>query len=178
MCLNTWSFKPVNVDKISCTNCVLRWTWEGQHISSTNPEMFENCIDVTINPDSSSNSGDSAKYGKKQQKASPKNSPDSGSNSAASSEVSDSAKRREILPEPDSNLTGSTSTQRKESKKSPARSECACDLSIDADIYSQCTADGNYCTCFRGPYSALGNVKMNCAPGTKCSQSGSQIHCQ
>jgi hypothetical protein len=171
MCLNTWSFKPVNVDKIFCTNCVLRWTWEAQHISSTNPEKYENCIDVTINTNS-------AKPGKKQLKESPKNSPDSGSNSAASSEVSDAAKRGEILPEPDSNLSGSTSTQRKESKKSPASSECACDLSIDADIYSQCTADGNYCTCFRGPYSALGNVKMNCAPGTKCSQSGSQIHCQ
>jgi hypothetical protein len=177
MCLNTWSFKPVNVDKISCTNCVLRWTWEGQHISYS-PEMFENCIDVTINPDSSSNSGDSVESGKKQQQASPKNSPDSGSNSAASSEVSDSAKPGKILPEPDSNLTGSTSTQRKESKKSLASSECACDLSIDADIYSQCTADGNYCTCFRGPWSALGNVKMNCAPGTTCSQSDSQIHCQ
>ena len=61
MCLNTWSFKPVNVDKISCTNCVLRWTWEGHHISPTNPEKFENCIDVTIknSPDTSSNYSES-----------------------------------------------------------------------------------------------------------------------
>jgi hypothetical protein len=176
MCLNTWSFKPVNVDKISCINCVLRWTWDAQHISSTNPEKYENCIDVTI-----------------------MNSPENSSNSADSSDVSDSAKPGKILPESDSNLNGSTSTQQKALETTPASSEpthddansavrssgseaqandCACDLSVDSHIYSQCTADGNYCTCFRGPWSALGNVKMNCAPGTTCRQSDSQIHCQ
>jgi hypothetical protein len=63
MCLNTWSFRPVNVDKISCTNCVLRWTWEAQHKDPS--EHYENCIDVTISnpPDSGSYSAHSGYSG-------------------------------------------------------------------------------------------------------------------
>ena len=38
MCLTTWTFKPTNVDKIKCIECILRWKWDAQHISETNPE--------------------------------------------------------------------------------------------------------------------------------------------
>jgi len=187
MCLNTWSFKPVNVDKISCTNCVLRWTWEGHHISPTNPEKFENCIDVTIknSPDTSSNSAvsESAKPGKIL--------PDS----AATAPTQKESETTPATPEPPTNddisevpSSGSESSepviQYNENSAEPSSvseskgNDCACNLSVDSAIYSQCTADGNYCTCFSGPWSALGKVKMNCAPGTTCRQSESQIHCQ
>jgi hypothetical protein len=184
MCLNTWTFKPVNVDKISCTNCVLRWTWEGHHISATNPEKFENCIDVTINKSSGSGNG----------LVDPLHS----SESAESTDVllvsettldvtfssgytqtitSPSPEKTFDTPEPRFDDDSSVSQVKPTGSKSQGNS-CSCDLSVDANIYSQCTADGNYCTCFSGLWSALGKVKMNCAPGTTCSQSGSQILCQ
>ncbi|KAI9094681.1 hypothetical protein DFS34DRAFT_628687 [Phlyctochytrium arcticum] len=49
MCLSTWTFKVENADKIKCNRCVLRWYWEGWHMGGPgNPEVYENCIDVTI----------------------------------------------------------------------------------------------------------------------------------
>ncbi|KAI8913018.1 hypothetical protein DFJ77DRAFT_431640 [Powellomyces hirtus] len=48
MCLHYWTFETKNVNKITCTDCILRWTWDGTHISKSNPERYENCIDVTI----------------------------------------------------------------------------------------------------------------------------------
>lgn len=49
MCLHTWTFATSNLDQVKCTdNCVLRWTWSATHLSVTDPEMFENCIDVSI----------------------------------------------------------------------------------------------------------------------------------
>jgi len=46
MCLNEWTFIVKNADKITCTDCVLRWTWVGRHISP--PDFYENCADVQI----------------------------------------------------------------------------------------------------------------------------------
>jgi hypothetical protein len=47
MCIHTWTFKLVNVNKINCKNCIIRWVWEGRHIPSA-IEYFENCADVII----------------------------------------------------------------------------------------------------------------------------------
>ena len=191
MCLNTWTFKPVNVDKISCTNCVLRWTWEGHHISATNPEKFENCIDVTINKSSGSGNGLVDPLHSSESKgilpAFSQNSglaPQRGRTKPVSTKAVEtqtikvSSKEKTFdTPEPIFSDASSGSQMKPTGSKSQGNS-CSCDLSVDANIYSQCTADGNYCTCFSGLWSALGKVKMNCAPGTTCSQSGSQILCQ
>ncbi|KAI9093006.1 hypothetical protein DFS34DRAFT_631267 [Phlyctochytrium arcticum] len=48
MCLHYWTFNVQNADKIKCTDCILRWTWDGTHISRTNPEHYENCIDIKL----------------------------------------------------------------------------------------------------------------------------------
>lgn len=49
LCLHEWTFPVQNADKLTCTNdCVLRWMWSAEHISATNPERYENCIDVTV----------------------------------------------------------------------------------------------------------------------------------
>ena len=191
MCLNTWTFKPVNVDKISCTNCVLRWTWEGHHISATNPEKFENCIDVTINKSSGSGNGlmDSLRPSESKGILPAVNqnlglAPKSGRTKTVSIEAAEtqtikvsSPEKTYDPPEPTFSDDSSGSKVKPTGLKSQGNS-CSCDLSVDAYIYSQCTADGNYCSCFSGPWSALGKVRMNCAPGTTCIQSGSQIFCQ
>ncbi|KAJ1342839.1 hypothetical protein BSLG_002658 [Batrachochytrium salamandrivorans] len=48
MCMSEWTFTVANADKIKCTTCIMRWTWSGQHISITDPEEYENCIDVRL----------------------------------------------------------------------------------------------------------------------------------
>lgn len=70
MCLNTWTFKPQNVDQIKCKDCILRWTWHATHISTSNPEKYENCADVTVSIGGSSGSGDSGGDDKEQEKPS------------------------------------------------------------------------------------------------------------
>ncbi|OAJ36092.1 hypothetical protein BDV3_000746 [Batrachochytrium dendrobatidis] len=48
MCMSEWTFDVKNVDKIKCTTCIMRWLWSGQHLSVTDPEEYENCIDVRL----------------------------------------------------------------------------------------------------------------------------------
>ncbi|KAJ3258054.1 hypothetical protein HK103_004047 [Boothiomyces macroporosus] len=47
MCLSEWTFTVQNADQIKCKNCILRWNWEGRHIS-TPGEFYQNCADVDI----------------------------------------------------------------------------------------------------------------------------------
>ncbi|KAJ3052617.1 hypothetical protein HK097_005983 [Rhizophlyctis rosea] len=65
MCLNTWTFKPQNVDQIKCKDCILRWIWHATHISTSNPEVYENCADVTVSTNGSGNSGNNGNNGDK-----------------------------------------------------------------------------------------------------------------
>ncbi|KAJ3060537.1 hypothetical protein HK102_009457, partial [Quaeritorhiza haematococci] len=53
MCLFDWTFTVRNADQIRCTNCVMRWVWEGHHISPDAPEFYENCADVIVSTDGS-----------------------------------------------------------------------------------------------------------------------------
>jgi hypothetical protein len=48
MCLLTYTFTLTNLAAVTCTDCVLRWTWKATHISIYSPELFETCMDVTI----------------------------------------------------------------------------------------------------------------------------------
>ncbi|KAJ3075523.1 hypothetical protein HK102_005590, partial [Quaeritorhiza haematococci] len=48
MCLAYWTFTVQNADRITCTDCVMRWTWDATHISVAAPEKYENCMDVRI----------------------------------------------------------------------------------------------------------------------------------
>ncbi|KAJ3034146.1 hypothetical protein HDV00_005403 [Rhizophlyctis rosea] len=57
MCLNKWTFKVQNADKITCKDCVLRWVWHATHNSVTNPEVYENCADVTVSSSGGTSSG-------------------------------------------------------------------------------------------------------------------------
>ncbi|KAJ3209180.1 hypothetical protein HDU67_006362 [Dinochytrium kinnereticum] len=47
MCLFYWTFRLQNVERISCTRCIMRWFWSSTHTSP--PELYENCIDVNVN---------------------------------------------------------------------------------------------------------------------------------
>ena len=162
MCLSTWNFQPMNVDKITCKKCVLRWTWEGHHISASNPEMFENCIDVTINQSFASVSNTILPA----PSVTPTDTP------VTSVSVSEEKPSTVVSQSSDDPII-----QEKFPNLLPKSSECICDISIDLPIYSQCTADGNYCTCFSGAWSLLAMVQMSCAAGTSCTQIGSQILC-
>ncbi|KAJ3412194.1 hypothetical protein HDV05_001104 [Chytridiales sp. JEL 0842] len=48
MCLSQWTFRLKNVDQITCSRCVMRWVWHATHISTTNPEKYENCVDIIL----------------------------------------------------------------------------------------------------------------------------------
>jgi hypothetical protein len=176
MCLNTWTFKPINVDKIYCKKCVLRWTWDAHHISKDNPEKYENCIDVTIN-----GSANVVKAAQSEPSSKPS---DSGvilppSLKTESKSSADAFKPAEPIIRPnDQQMPASNSAYQQPPLVSSGNSnDCKCDLSTEGPIYTQCTPDGNYCTCFSGAWSSLGKLKSNCAPGTSCKQSGSQITC-
>ncbi|KNC98813.1 uncharacterized protein SPPG_05790 [Spizellomyces punctatus DAOM BR117] len=57
MCLSTWTFTVENADKITCKRCILRWYWEGWHLGVTNPEHYENCVDVEVTVGGGSGAG-------------------------------------------------------------------------------------------------------------------------
>ena len=44
MCLHQWTFKPTNVDKITCSDCILRWTWDALHLGPSNPEKCRHLL--------------------------------------------------------------------------------------------------------------------------------------
>ncbi|KAI8849606.1 hypothetical protein BC829DRAFT_391198 [Chytridium lagenaria] len=46
MCLFYWTFRLQNVERISCSRCIMRWTWVGTHAAE--PELYENCIDINL----------------------------------------------------------------------------------------------------------------------------------
>ncbi|KAJ3023857.1 UNVERIFIED_CONTAM: hypothetical protein HDU68_008426 [Siphonaria sp. JEL0065] len=48
MCAFDWTFTLMNVEQITCTNCILRWGWSATHISTTNPELYQNCVDIVL----------------------------------------------------------------------------------------------------------------------------------
>jgi len=49
MCLQSYTF-DVKDKNFKCSGkCFLRWVWKAEHISASKPEMYENCIDVTMN---------------------------------------------------------------------------------------------------------------------------------
>lgn len=177
----TWTFKPINVDKIYCKKCVLRWTWDAHHISKSSPEKYENCIDVTINGPSgvdSANQQDSSSKPSEPVAILPQS-------TAAKSKIPPVATVNKKVDhftkskehQPPSNPVSDSANQKPSINSSGNTNDCKCNLSTDVPIYTQCTPDGNYCTCFTGAWSALGKQKSNCAPGTSCKQNGLHIMC-
>jgi hypothetical protein len=48
MCLQTWTFKPRNVNQIRCSDCILRWTWDAHHLGPQNAEKCNYFISLNI----------------------------------------------------------------------------------------------------------------------------------
>lgn len=46
MCVVKWSFCPSNLDKITCTECIMKWVWTAKHMEPY--EHFETCVDVLL----------------------------------------------------------------------------------------------------------------------------------
>ena len=148
-------------------------------MGKNNPEKYENCIDVTIN-----GSANVVKAAQSEPSSKPS---DSGvilppSLKTESKSSADAFKPAEPVIRPNNPHFPSTpapnsANQQPSLSTSGNSNDCKCDLSTDDHIYNQCTSDGNYCTCFSGAWSSLGKLKINCAPGTSCKQSGSQITC-
>jgi hypothetical protein len=55
MCLQEWTFIPINVELVKCNNCILKWTWTATHITPF--EHFETCVDVDFIKSNSRHSG-------------------------------------------------------------------------------------------------------------------------
>ncbi|KAI9341229.1 hypothetical protein BDR26DRAFT_334482 [Obelidium mucronatum] len=41
-------FTLMNMEQVNCKNCILRWGWSATHISTTNPELYQNCVDIVL----------------------------------------------------------------------------------------------------------------------------------
>lgn len=48
MCLQKWTFNTINVNQVTCTECVFRWIWKATHLSVTNPEPYVSQIRITL----------------------------------------------------------------------------------------------------------------------------------
>ncbi|KAJ3175784.1 hypothetical protein HDU87_005778 [Geranomyces variabilis] len=161
MCLQYWTFQTQNVDKITCTDCILRWTWSGEHISVTNPEKYENCIDVKV-----------TKNGSTPPPVDVPN-PDTNTNTNIPPVVVTPPKQN---PAP---------TQAPPAKPAPTHAPAApapaptpatpASSGSCADNFMACNGQG-FLVCFPGQ-AGRAPVPMSCAQGTKCKQFGKYIQC-
>jgi hypothetical protein len=46
MCVVKWRFCPSNLNKITCTECIMKWVWTAKHMEPY--EHFETCADVLL----------------------------------------------------------------------------------------------------------------------------------
>ncbi|EGF81896.1 expressed protein [Batrachochytrium dendrobatidis JAM81] len=187
MCLSEWTFVVSNVEKIKCTNCVMRWTWSGQHISVTNPEKYETCADVRI---SSSGAPSTDTPDPAATTTDPVVTTIDSTTTTTSSTVS-SAPRKTLSPKKRPTKKTKSSTQLPTKNTSaPAETsnpqpsgltagvaECN-KMSDKCSFQMACTADKQgFFACF-AKESNRAPIRMDCAPGTTCKQNGQFISCQ
>ncbi|KAL2911319.1 hypothetical protein HK105_209208 [Polyrhizophydium stewartii] len=165
MCMFEWTFTVTNADKIKCTDCVLRWTWAGEHISTTNPEKYENCADVRVTVVGGSQSSGSNAAGS--------TTPTRPRRGSATTKSKAAAPTRAVTKTRPSQATTTTAASR------PASAACdACRKSSGAPRQMACTSDATgFYACFADQPSRE-PVRMACAAGTSCVQAGDYIHCQ
>ncbi|KAI8843717.1 hypothetical protein BC829DRAFT_400668 [Chytridium lagenaria] len=58
MCAFQWTFQVQRLNEVNCRNCVMRWWWRATHLS--NPEFYENCVDIRLSADGRNMGEDSA----------------------------------------------------------------------------------------------------------------------
>ncbi|KAJ3013730.1 hypothetical protein HKX48_005541 [Thoreauomyces humboldtii] len=166
MCMQYWTFTTNNVDQITCTNCILRWTWEGEHISVTNPEKYENCIDVKLTKNGSGS-------GKAATVAAPVPTTTAKATKATATAAAPSAPVATKTPVAPSTGSGSRTGSGSGSSGSSKSNGCMGN-SVSAP-YMACNGEG-FLVCFPGQTTRAA-TPMSCAPGTKCSTSGKYISC-
>ncbi|EGF83064.1 expressed protein [Batrachochytrium dendrobatidis JAM81] len=192
MCMSEWTFDVKNVDKIKCTTCIMRWLWSGQHLSVTDPEEYENCIDVRLSGETGGTPGPvivtttsldtptattednreptpSSKPRRKNPRKSKTRKPTKTSKSPKSVQAKTTYPKQEENNE-DTQSDDLTSSGWSECKKSDNSSgpyyACAATDGEGADYFA-CYAEDS----LRPPR------KESCAPGTSCNQAGNWIKC-
>ncbi|KAI8589775.1 hypothetical protein BDZ88DRAFT_128714 [Geranomyces variabilis] len=158
MCLHYWTFKTQNVNKITCTDCILRWTWAGEHISKTNPELYENCIDVRVTKGAGGSTN-----------TPPVDIPDPDTNTNTNIPPV-------VVTPPKPNTPAPTPAPAPAPAPAPpATPATPASPSSCADNFMVC--DGkNFLVCFPGQ-AGRAPTPMSCAQGTKCKQFGKYIQC-
>ncbi|KAI8907982.1 hypothetical protein EDD86DRAFT_247936 [Gorgonomyces haynaldii] len=153
MCINDWTFKPQNTDQIKCTDCVLRWTWKGEHISKSNPELYENCIDVSLNGQSTPQAPSQTPSAPSQTPSTPTESPETPSTQTPPEPT--------IAPQSPGSEPGS-------SNKSPFCKE---------GLVWACLDSNQFVACFPESQIRASSPPQSCAKGTVCQQAGNFIQC-
>jgi hypothetical protein len=155
MCLNTWTFKVINADKIKCTNCVLRWKWAAEHVLPTR-ENYENCADVSLDGVASAAPAQNSQLLKNAQ--------------VSTNGQAQQPKPQDIAaPEPASDPA--PAVQQDTSPLLTQGKDSAC---VGRMQYA-CASDGGFHVCFPGVDRP--SIPMQCAAGTKCKQNGDFMVC-
>ncbi|RKO84531.1 hypothetical protein BDK51DRAFT_52125 [Blyttiomyces helicus] len=161
MCLHPWTFTPSFDASQLPASPVLRWKWQATHISVTDPELYESCIDVSIGGDATGTPAKLSPRPRKSVTAEPTATtaaPDAEStttdaeHTTAAVEPSSTADDLEPTPTPEASFSSSSSC---------------------TSGQFRCTTDGGFQECVFGAWDAA----MPCAAGTKCQQTGTSIAC-
>ncbi|KAH6560795.1 hypothetical protein BASA60_000518 [Batrachochytrium salamandrivorans] len=207
MCLNEWTFTVTNVEKIKCTQCVLRWTWSGEHISVNNPELYETCADVIISGGGGGGGGDPSvppPAPTRTATTTRRNKSTLQPTTDTATSVGESTSTRP--PSPSSTTTRKGPKRRKSRKPKTATATTFSPTAEETAVYGTpkggpkscglvagfaecgkgnanggpqmaCTSDRTgFFACYAGE-SARAPIRMSCAPGTVCEQSGDEINC-
>ncbi|KAI8824214.1 uncharacterized protein EV422DRAFT_617920 [Fimicolochytrium jonesii] len=151
MCLNKWTFTTRNVNAITCKDCILRWTWVGQHVSPA--EKYESCIDVTVTKGSS---------GK-------------GKGSVADDGTVVTDDETPVTDAPTESLAN-IDAGAKAAAPAPAPVDAATNGKCTSGSYMVCNGTG-FLVCYPEDASKSA-VARECAAGTTCSPFGKYIHCK
>ncbi|KAJ3086618.1 hypothetical protein HK102_012830 [Quaeritorhiza haematococci] len=187
MCLFYWTFTVQNADKITCTSCVMRWTWEGHHASPDSPEIYENCADVVV----STVGGDGGVATPTSTFTAPTGSPSSVVSSSVLSEPTATPSASSSVPPfttTTTTRTTATASVTRSASPEPTDLDDDCEDGWDACNKGEPGTQVPFWACVDSKQSAdfyacypespdREPVAMTCAPGTVCEQQGDWIGC-